>query len=163
MTVWAEVQGSTVIAFPYTLGSLMAENPFTNFGNDPDLAAVFPSTETAMTNGYTLAGVRYLDEPQHDKCTQTAAQNALPHLEGAEWVLGWTVSAKSADEISAADAEKAKAVRSDRNTRLSASDWTQVADAPVDKAAWATYRQALRDLTTQSGFPWEVTWPSEPT
>lgn len=39
---------------------------------------------------------------------------------------------------------------------------TQVADAPVDKAAWATYRQALRDITAQQGFPWNVTWPEQP-
>jgi len=32
----------------------------------------------------------------------------------------------------------------------------------VDKAVWATYRQALRDVPTQSGFPWEVTYPTQP-
>lgn len=60
------------------------------------------------------------------------------------------------------DAEQAKSVRDDRNKRLSDSDWTQVADAPVDKAAWATYRQALRDVTAQDGFPWTVQWPEMP-
>ena len=60
------------------------------------------------------------------------------------------------------DEEQAKAVRDDRNKRLTATDWTQVADAPVDKAAWATYRQALRDVTSQPGFPWNVTWPDDP-
>jgi len=57
------------------------------------------------------------------------------------------------------DAEQAKAVRADRNKRLADCDWTQVADAPVDKAAWATYRQALRDITNQNGFPWNIQWP----
>jgi hypothetical protein len=60
------------------------------------------------------------------------------------------------------DAEQASAVRKSRSDRLADSDWTQVADAPVDKAVWATYRQALRDITTQSGFPWTVTWPDAP-
>ena len=60
------------------------------------------------------------------------------------------------------DAEQAKSVRDQRNTKLTESDWTQVADAPVDKQVWATYRQALRDITTQTGFPWEVTWPDAP-
>jgi hypothetical protein len=60
------------------------------------------------------------------------------------------------------DAEQAKVVRSDRDNRLSDTDWTQVADAPVDKAAWAVYRQALRDLPTQAGFPWVVVWPTKP-
>jgi hypothetical protein len=60
------------------------------------------------------------------------------------------------------DAEQASAVRKSRGDKLADSDWTQVADAPVDKAVWATYRQALRDITTQSGFPWTVTWPDAP-
>ena len=60
------------------------------------------------------------------------------------------------------DAEQAKAVRGDRNTKLAECDWTQLADAPVDQAAWSTYRQALRDITLQSGFPWDIQWPSKP-
>ena len=47
-----------------------------------------------------------------------------------------------------------------RNQMLKDSDWTQVADAPVDKAAWATYRQALRDITTQPD-PFNITWPKQ--
>lgn len=56
----------------------------------------------------------------------------------------------------------AAAIRHERNVKLASSDWTQVADAPVDKVAWANYRQALRDLTRQSDFPLFVTWPTEP-
>ena len=46
-------------------------------------------------------------------------------------------------------------MRHQRDLLLAASDWTQVADAPVDRDAWATYRQALRD------FP--ATWTPGPT
>ena len=60
------------------------------------------------------------------------------------------------------DAEQAKSVRASRGEKLKDCDWTQVADAPVDKAVWATYRQALRDVTTQTGFPWTITWPDAP-
>jgi hypothetical protein len=67
------------------------------------------------------------------------------------------------DQITALEEAKASAIRSERNEKLSASDWTQVADAPVDKAAWATYRQALRDITAQAGFPHNVIWPVKPT
>jgi hypothetical protein len=63
---------------------------------------------------------------------------------------------------SAKDAEQAKSVRTSRGEKLKDSDWTQVADAPVDQAAWATYRQALRDVTGQEGFPWTITWPTQP-
>jgi hypothetical protein len=62
---------------------------------------------------------------------------------------------KTADELQAE-------ARAQRNQLLTASDWTQVADAPVDKDVWATYRQALRDITAQPGFPWEVIWPTQP-
>ena len=60
------------------------------------------------------------------------------------------------------DAEQAKNVRATRDAKLAECDWTQVADAPVDKAVWATYRQSLRDITTQEGFPWTVTYPEKP-
>lgn len=60
------------------------------------------------------------------------------------------------------DAEQAARVRDDRNARLAACDWTQLADAPVDSLAWASYRQALRDITAQTGFPWSVEWPEIP-
>ena len=53
-------------------------------------------------------------------------------------------------------------VRQQRDNLLASSDWTQVADAPVDQTAWATYRQALRDLPQQEGFPESVTWPEQP-
>jgi len=78
-----------------------------------------------------------------------------------------TEPAKTAAEQEAAykaqkDAEQAKSVRQTRSDKLADCDWTQVADAPVDKAVWATYRQALRDITAQAGFPWSVTWPDAP-
>jgi len=56
----------------------------------------------------------------------------------------------------------AEETREIRNKRLAASDWTQLADAPVDKQAWANYRQSLRDVPNQSGFPANVTWPVKP-
>ena len=60
------------------------------------------------------------------------------------------------------DAEQAKSVRATRGEKLKDCDWTQVADAPVDKEVWAAYRQALRDVTGQEGFPWTITWPEQP-
>lgn len=49
-----------------------------------------------------------------------------------------------------------------RNAQLAATDWTQVADAPVDKNAWATYRQALRDLPAQGGIADAAEFPVAP-
>ncbi len=60
------------------------------------------------------------------------------------------------------DSKAATAVRATRTTKLTESDWTQLADSTVDKAAWATYRSALRDLPSAEGFPHTITWPTEP-
>jgi hypothetical protein len=63
------------------------------------------------------------------------------------------------------DAEQAKSVRTTRDTKLAESDWRVIKAAETATtldAAWATYRQALRDVTAQSGFPWTITWPDAP-
>jgi len=63
------------------------------------------------------------------------------------------------------DAEQAKSVRSTRDSKLAESDWRVIKAAETETtldAAWATYRQALRDVTAQSGFPWTITWPDAP-
>ena len=52
--------------------------------------------------------------------------------------------------------------RQRRNSLLAQSDWTQMPDAPADKAAWAAYRQALRDITEQADFPHNIEWPAPP-
>lgn len=61
--------------------------------------------------------------------------------------------------------EKADEVRARRDALLAASDWTQLSDVPLSAdqvTAWTDYRQALRDVTDQPGFPWEVEWPVAP-
>lgn len=81
-----------------------------------------------------------------------------------KWEHGQWIAADEPDasipgpDVNAAITE----VREKRNQALKDCDWTQVADAPVDQAAWAEYRQSLRDITTQTGFPWTVEWPVAP-
>lgn len=59
--------------------------------------------------------------------------------------------------------ETARRVRAERDQRLAASDWTQLADASVSRTDWAAYRQALRNVPEQDGFPLSVDWPTPPT
>jgi hypothetical protein len=109
-----------------------------------------------------LVFVTVAAEPLFDPKSQFIVQNSQPNLENSKWVLGWTVQTMSADQQAAATNSKAASVRADRNGRLTSSDFTQLTDAPVDKTAWAQYRQELRDLTKRAGFPWTVTWPTAP-
>jgi hypothetical protein len=92
---------------------------------------------------------------------QVAFRDGVEQIEG-KWYTKHSVADMDADAKAAADARQAEAVRSTRNAQLKDSDWSQLADAPVDTAAWATYRQALRDVPNQAGFPWEVVWPTKP-
>ena len=53
-------------------------------------------------------------------------------------------------------------IRNWRNAELSACDWTQLTDSQADKAAWATYRQALRDLPANNKDPKKIKFPTRP-
>ena len=56
-----------------------------------------------------------------------------------------------------------ESVRFERNELLDRYQWTETADLTTDeKAAWKTYKQALRDLPKQTGFPYDITWPTKP-
>ena len=92
---------------------------------------------------------------------QVGFRDGVEQVDG-KWFTKYSVVDMDQDAKDALDAQQAASVRSQRTQKLAESDWTQVADAPVDKAAWAVYRQGLRDVTAQTGFPWEVTWPAQP-
>jgi hypothetical protein len=105
------------------------------------------------------AGVEQIDGKWYTKYilgptfTDTPATDTTPAQTAAEQETAYKASK---------DAEQAKSVRTSRNDKLKECDWTQITDATVDKPAWATYRQALRDITAQAGFPWTITWPDAP-
>ena len=144
---------SQIVAYPYTQTDLIRDNPSTSFpsgGISPDSLAewnVFP--------------VHFADQPVVDPLAQRVVELA-PMYDGQSWIQQWAVEALSQDEINANAAQQAAAVRADRNARLAATDWTQIADSTADKPAWGAYRQALRDVPAQAGFPQSVTWPEQP-
>lgn len=56
-----------------------------------------------------------------------------------------------------------RAILAKRAKLLSDSDWTQIPDVPLpSRQAWAQYRQALRDITGQPGYPMRIVWPEPP-
>ena len=83
---------------------------------------------------------------------------------GTDLIYRETVVSAQVDEPARA-AHVAAAIRAARDRLLLESDWTQLADSPLpagDKAAWATYRQGLRGVPQQAGFPAVVQWPAKP-
>ena len=146
--MYVKATNGTIDQYPYTVGNLRRDNPKVSFPRN------IPA-ETLAEYGMYLVTV--LDRPKATNY-QVVVQDTTPTLIEGVWTLGWTIRDKTQDEIN----ELSQGERSKRNSLLSRSDWTQVVDAPVDKVAWANYRQALRDVPNQSDFPLDITWPTEP-
>lgn len=125
----------------------------------PNTSLPVPLTESAI-NG--LGGDIVFEGPQPVATRyQTVVRQGVIQI-GDKWHTNYVAVDLPPEACAALDAQQAAAVRADRNARLAACDWTQLSDAPVDDLTWAVYRQALRDITSQPGFPWDITWPVEP-
>ena len=131
----------------------------------PNLTPLFPNTsfpskltDHDMPDGYVMVGVTAPPQPGPNQ----KVVPGQPIQQDGKWVQSWDVVDMLPEEIQERANDKALDVRSERSLLLSESDWTQLADSTADKAAWATYRQALRDITTQVGFPWTLNWPLPP-
>lgn len=124
---------------------------------------IFQSAESLSDEQRQALSVYFITDADRPTLTSTQKfDNPVFTIQGANVVRSYPVIDKTAEEIQQTTNNKSSDVRNQRNEKLKDSDWTQVADSPVDKAVWATYRQALRDVTTQSGFPWTIVWPVAP-
>jgi len=95
---------------------------------------------------------------------QVAFRDGVEQVDG-NWYTKYSVADMDAEQIAAADAAQAKSVRQTRDDLLKETDWLVIRSVETNTALtneWATYRQALRDLPSQAGFPWEVQWPTKP-
>lgn len=95
----------------------------------------------------------------HNRETQKLVP-AEPYINNG-WAYTVQVADKTAEDIAAEVNTKAAQLRRQRDIALMNSDWTQVLDAPVDRNAWAAYRQALRNLPEHPDFP-NVELPKDP-
>ncbi len=128
----------------YTIGQLRRNNPNISF------PARIPAATLAEYDVYEVTATQ---QPSYDSDTHIATQ-AVELVDGV-WVQVWVVKPLPQEQAEAN-------IRLIRGNKLTESDWTQVADAPVDKHAWAKYRQALRDVPLQPGFPYSAIWPEQP-
>ena len=151
--MFAKITNGQIESYPYSVGQLRRDYPNTSF----------PKTipETTM-NIYGMHKVVFDVDPEVDPLTQKVVVAESPTLKDGSWTIVKLVVDLTVDEIEAKIAAKASQVRSIRDRLLADTDWTQVADAPVDVTVWATYRQALRDITDHVNFPYltEADWPT---
>ena len=159
--MYAKILNNEVVKYPYQWTDFEADNNNTNYGYpQPDLLTIFPQTDIA-NQGYTVVLVASATKPIINEATQSVEEDT-PTLINEVWTQNWVVTTLTTDQQAALTTNEAVKIRQQRNAKLTACDWTQVADAPVDKTAWSTYRQSLRDLPKESGFPWTITWPTQP-
>lgn len=137
--------------YPYTLTDLKNENKHISF---PDVI------DESIVSMFNVQPVTLTEPPEIDH-TQNLIRSAAPNKKG-QWFETWTIEPATEEQIKERTEIKISSIRSQRDQLLLASDWTQGLDVPVDQEAWANYRQALRDIPQQEGFPWDVTWPEKP-
>lgn len=149
--MYAKLLDNEVYIYPYSIKELKLDNPNTSF---PDNL----SSEDLLY--FDTVVVERTEQPF--ATLTTSVTEGLPVNDNGVWKQTWTVSMVSPEEIQARTEKQSVFVREQRNNLLSQTDWTQVADAPVDKQAWASYRQELRDITSQTSFPFAILWPVAP-
>lgn len=149
---FAFIKDGSIDRYPVGLTEIRRKFPSVSFPENPqqqDLA------------GFDVIVVTGTPQPSIDTRTHRL-EEGLPQKSGGQWRQAWNVVALSNEEKQAIESGKASSVRSERNSRLASCDWTQLPDALVDASAWQLYRQALRDVPDQEGFPWGVEWPAQP-
>ncbi len=129
--------------YPYTLGDLRRENPQTSFPKQ---------VPASVLESYGVYPVQQKPAPRFDNKTHRMS-DSVQFVDGA-WTQHWEASELPHSNASAN-------VRAHRDRLLRETDWMALSDVTMS-VEMATYRQALRDITTQEGFPHDVTWPSKP-
>lgn len=147
----AKIEDGNIVKYPYTFVELKADNPNTTFPVD---------LEGCDLSDFGVVLVKETTPPIIDEATKNLVE-AEPKLIKKVWTQAWSTVDASEEEIAERLAAKWASIRADRNARLAECDWTQLSDTTVDKEAWKTYRQALRDITTQE-TPFAIVWPDKP-
>ena len=161
-----KITNGEVEQFPYTLGDLRRDNSQTSFPK---------KIGDAILASYGIYHVMPETQPEHDPLVQTVVRDPAPHretrtkqaddeepadvavgetYETGRWVIGYTAENKSLDQAE-------DAVRNKRDQLLKETDWMALSDVTMS-TEMQSYRQALRDITGQAGFPYSVTWPTKP-
>ena len=145
--IYLKIDEEGRVIFPYSPSTLKRENPNISF---PD-----PIDENTLLR-FNVHRVTETTVPDFDGATHQPRQSA--ELIDGVWTQVWTVVELSLTLAS-------DNVRRLRDSYLSESDWTQIPNNPLspeDETAWANYRELLRQIPQQTGFPYSVQWPSKP-
>jgi hypothetical protein len=147
--MFAKLDNGQLQKYPYTMGMLRKDNANVSFPrniSDEDLAR------------FNVVRVTPTPRPDYD---HTKDFNVTAEEVNGAWVEKWVATDVSAEEIASRTTNQAESVRAERDQKLSATDWRFRSDMNPSQD-WIDYCQALRDVPAQAGFPWDITWPTQP-
>ena len=150
--VYVKTNNEQIITFPYTIGQFRKDN------SDISFPKQIPDSTLAE---YGVFNVIVAEIPAHNEATQNISQDQQPVLVNGQWQIGYSVSEKTEGELQAQLDSVATVVRAKRDSLLAETDWSALVDTTLSDEMRA-YRQALRDITIQAGFPENVEWPVKP-
>jgi hypothetical protein len=135
-----------------------------------EVRSMYPNT--SFPSQWTPALVEELGLDQiFESPTPTTTRYQAAFKDGVEqdaqgrWLWKWSISEMDDDAKAAKDAEQAKAVRATRDGKLAECDWVVIKNLELNQnipGVWEVYRQGLRDVPAQAGFPYDITWPEKP-
>lgn len=140
------------VYWPYTLNQLKVDEPGISF------------PETISEELYNSLGVFTAQVESKPSISYTqAAILQDPVLENGKWIQHWSIIDVDAETAQHQYEFECGNVRNMRDSLLAECDWTQGKDIPDSISnIWTEYRQQLRDITSQDGFPFDIEWPSKP-
>jgi len=156
--MFVKITNGAVDQYPYTVGQLRRDNPNVSFPKN--------LSEERMAE-YGMYRVYFADSPDYDAATQRTEHSNLPSLIDDKWTITHSVVDLTEAEIQNRNQDLAIKVRKQRDAKLAETDWMVIKSAETGVALsteWATYRQALRDITTHANFPYlqDSDWPEAP-
>ena len=146
-------KANQIVQYPYTLDMLRQENQNTSLPQ---------SLSNRFLAKYHVFPVIVAAAPEYVEATHYIEQNNTPVYEDNQWVVSWSVLEKSEQQATADTILKSKEIRNQRSVLLAATDWVVIKaiDEGIEVSSeWKDYRKSLRDITSQPGFPWEISWP----
>lgn len=138
--------------------------------DDGNFRALFPSTSFPLiltpqsVQGTGFAMYEFSQQPELGRYEKLIEGTPKKAADG-RFFQTWQVVEMNDDEKVELNNEQAVLVRSQRTMKLRATDWVFNPDAPLNeeqRQAYVVYRQELRDISAQEGFPWDITWPQAP-
>lgn len=148
---------NNVLQYPYTLDMFRAENRNVSLPS---------ALNNNLLASYGVYPVTPKEKPSFDPILEYVYPYEAPEYVDGAWLLDWHVGQKDEGWLAVELEQKKNEVRDMRADLLTKSDWVTIKAIDTNSSVspeWSQYRQDLRDITSQTGFPWNVVWPTLPT